>query len=425
MIKWNQSNYIQEFLNLYRHSFSKCSLIQFWSSNQLKQYLSEEHIFSLALNRPAGKGILYGLDHIKTRQSFFNLLPKDVRIKLISKKLSHFNFWLLFEEALGCKVHSSLLYDVLDIGAGHSVYLLKFQNFEYVLKEENLQTHCFMSTLLNDLGWASLKTFHITYKNRAFELTEYAGEYTLEKWLKSLKKPVSKTLLKNLSYHAALGDCIGRGDRHFENYVLKEHSLIPIDFTYLFSEHHEWWVMTYTKAGMNEIGALQSYIHHAESLYQYLDFFLKQYRLMFNSFINHNDLFERLINTYFKDQASREKYANFFKDRLQHPMYAASQCQSYVMGFLTFIKRYAYKQLLQLLVHKHPEVFKYNAYLTMYYQADLNRYSSFFQLDEFNRGYLLDLIEGLAKFYQIDVKAFFKPYDHIDLVLRKKLPYDL
>ena len=50
-----------------------------------------------------------------------------------------------------------------------------------------------MSTLLNDLGWANLKTFHITYKNRAFELTEYAGEYTLEKWLKSLKKPVSKT----------------------------------------------------------------------------------------------------------------------------------------------------------------------------------------------------------------------------------------
>ena len=171
------------------------------------------------------------------------------------------------------------LVDVTDIGAGHSVYLLQFQSASFVIKQEPLETHSFMAQLLQQLGWVSLKSYHLKNDAGAWELTEYAGPYTLEKWLHHLKNPVSDVLVRRLARHSALSDCVGRGDRHFENYVLKGYRLVPIDLSYLFSDHHERWVMTYTKAGMNEMGALQCYFFNPKKLLKAMILFLIKLRM--------------------------------------------------------------------------------------------------------------------------------------------------
>ncbi|MEK9657994.1 MAG: hypothetical protein VW378_06470 [bacterium] len=413
--------YVTAYQKQFACKFTFRSLLSAFSDDYLLSYLKNPSVFSLALHRPPGEGVLYGLEQVEARQSFFNSLSKLQRLSLIKEKLQHVSLWALFSD------HQSLsslcfsdLKDVYDIGAGHSVYLMHFLSGSFVLKQESMHTHCFMTGLLKALGWVYLESYHLKNDRGAWELSEYAGPFTLEKWLYQPYNSVTTMLVERLARHAALGDCIGRGDRHFENYVFKSESLVPIDLCYLFSEYHEKWVMTYTKAGMSELGVIQAFYYEPDKLLDAVSVFFKEYSRVFEDFRSQKQIFLSVIEQYFKQSTNYNRYVSFLEHRLTHPHYLASQCRNYLLGFLIFLKRYTYKQLMQKVVVSSPDVFKNYPLLEMYYQADLNRFSSFFLLDEFERGNLLPLIDSLAKENAVSSVDLFKHCDLLCHMLRSR-----
>eukprot|EP01047_Picozoa_sp_COSAG01_P006063 COSAG01_NODE_216_length_21695_cov_83.368772_1_plen_300_part_00 len=288
---------------------------------------------------------------------------------------------------------------------------MNFKFGSFVLKEEALQTHCFMAALLQALDWPYLNSYHLRNAKGAWEISEYAGPYTLEKWLHQPGYVLSNSLVHSLAKHAALGDCIGRGDRHFENYVMRGKALLPLDLSFLFSAYHEQWVMSYTKSGMGELGCLQLLLNDEQRFFTMFTLFFDVYQQSFSYLQSKQDIFVALIKEHFKDPIQQSQYLSFFRHRVTHPQYLQSQCQSYTSGFQTFLKRFGYKEILAMMVSKDAGVLKLEPLLAMYYQADLNRFSTFFQLDEFDRQYLFPLIDRLAQARNIPIGEILGRYD--------------
>ena len=64
--------------------------------------------FALSLNKEKGKGLLYGADHVRVRQSVFNHLPPPLRNAILQKKCDYF----------AILPHCLSLFDNIDITQG-------------------------------------------------------------------------------------------------------------------------------------------------------------------------------------------------------------------------------------------------------------------------------------------------------------------
>ena len=216
---------------------------------EINRYLADPEIFSLNFRKEAGQGYLYGLALARLRQSFFNQLAVDQRVASGSETFRAHGVW---DWVFDCVGDVGQLADVSDIGMGHSVYRLVFSGGqEWVLKRGDSELPVFFSELLHRLEWPFLRKFGTENESGSWVLSEYKGADELSERLHQ-KKGLSGELCRQLARHACLGDCLGRGDRHFENYVCVDEVLYAVDIAYLFYPENETWVDLYVMGGQSE-----------------------------------------------------------------------------------------------------------------------------------------------------------------------------
>jgi len=361
----------------------------------LIDYITKPTLFSFDLLKEKGKGILYGKAIILLRQSIVNTLPYTIRQHVVGKKLHYYGIIDALSKPLNKNISGYLTIDgIEDIGMTHSVYKLTIEGASYVLKStdtDNLQ--CFL-----DLSHCvELDTFSTHFFNTKFgrwDLSTYLDSDTLSDYLHH--NHPSEGLIRQLGYHAAFGDLIGRGDRHFENYIVSDNQLYAIDLSILFWENNEEWVFKYAKAGMTEFSVMACFMEDSALFQSQLDIFYSAYTEMIYRCRDKQTQLNTIIETYFPEPPLFESRIRFLRDRLTNLHYGRLQMQMYLKSLSIFLKRLPYKKLLQTIGDDHPTIIDNDPLLKMYQLSDRKRWSCFFLLDQFYRGHLLSRIHDSA-----------------------------
>ncbi len=331
-------------------------------------YLTDDSVFSLALKKITGKGILYGPIHAQCRRSLFNGLPKQERVNLLSKKIRYF----------GILDPNFVLTDAEDIGMGHSVYRIETNGVQQVIKREELRHQSFFCELLRVLGWPSFQTRRVENHKGAWEISEYLGDVHLDQFIRDQSLG---DVERQLACHAALGDVMGRGDRHFENYMVYQGNLLPVDISFLFWEGNEQWVQAYVAGGMGEIDAL-------ENQPERLDVFFQNYAKALAEIKSKQKEIEALIISFFGQ-------ADFVNQRLNRiDNFVREHRRLYHDAFQEMLGRRKYKMMLQEIGDVAPDSLDH--WLKMYYLADKGRQSCFFLWETRSKEFK-EKIEVLAK----------------------------
>ncbi|MFA5880301.1 MAG: hypothetical protein WC860_09080 [Candidatus Margulisiibacteriota bacterium] len=365
--------------------------------------------FEFSLNKKKGKNILYGIDHVRLRRDFFNQLPKSIRKKVGLSKLRfsdliphvlHF-----FDFDIKLVDFENYLVDILDLGMAHSIYLLKVkinnQIKGVVIKKKEVDYQMFYTKILTQLGWPSYKTAHYSNDFGNWEFTEFLGAAKSQGILQG-KGAVRDPLLEKLAAHAALGDILGHGDRHLENYIYKRGTLYPIDISFLFWPDNEQWIHSYVLGGVYEFNILAEYQDNPELLKEKIDLFFMIYAKTFAFLIKKKEVILKEIETFFskKDVIQEvERKKNFFLARIDNSQdYIDKQKQMYLTSFLKCLEKSWYKKNLTKLAEEQSALISKNNLLKMYYLANKDRIASFYLSEKQNKNVLL-LIKKLAKRY--------------------------
>jgi len=367
-----------------------------FSLEELQDFLLLPSRFSLNFRKKKGYGILYGLSHARLRQAFFNEISFLDRKEKFCKKL-------LFSELNSFFPSLESLKEVTDIGMGSSVYRLDFPEKSYVLKQRKSSHQKFYTSLLFELGWAGFNT--IVFKSHEyFEISDFVSNHTLRDYFFEIKE--SPSLIIQLAKHAALGDFLGKGDRHFENYVLKEGEIVPIDVSILFWPDNDAWILRYAQGGMTEFSWLNRY--DEDVLIKKAKLFFQIYQETRAFLETKKPLIQQLIKKhYLEDQTL---YLSYLEGVLSDPTHAYRHQQYYIEGIVESLRLESYKQALKQMITQTPAS-QVSDLLKMYHFADEDRASTFFLMQFFNREFLLDQI-----FLQQEANAFEKR-----VVLRNKL----
>lgn len=324
--------------------------------------------FGLSLNKVKGRGILYGPIHCRLRRRLFNRQPLAVRSAIFAEKWIHFGFEAMVRQWKNLRDPIQVV-GVTDIGAAHTVYHVRArsggQEFGFVLKNEHCNHHITYLALLSKLGFPTFSAFHADQ----WEFTDYLGQTTLSSQY-CRRSAFSSEYVRLLAYHAALGDRLGRGDRHMENYMIAG-TIYPIDTQFLFRDDNVQWTQIYTNAGMYEINAIHP--SHLAIFWAYYDMAMAEFTTMkFNALIV--DLYgapgQLWVNTH---------------------IFGESECQiireTYRAGQLCYTNRLPIKYRLQNRVKESSKLLETDPILKMYYWADYGRPSAFF-LAETRDGFL-------------------------------------
>jgi len=367
-----------------------------FSLTDLEDFLLLPSHFSLNFRKKKGQGILYGLSHAKLRQSFFNKISFLDRKEAFLKKL-------LFSELNSFFPSLDTLKEVTDIGMGSSVYRLDFPEKSYVLKQRKSSHQKFYTSLLSELGWASFNT--IVFKsNQYFEISDFVSNHTLRDYFFETQE--SPSLIIQLAKHAALGDFLGKGDRHFENYVLKEGEIVPIDVSILFWPDNDAWILRYAQGGMTEFSWLKRYPE--DVLVEKAKIFFQTYQDTRSFLETKKSLIQELIKQHYPEDQT--VYLDYIERVFLDASHAYRHQQYYIEGIVESLRLESHKQGLKQMITQTPSS-QVSDLLKMYYFADENRASTFFLMQFFNREFLLDEI-----FLQQEANAFEKR-----VVLRNKL----
>ena len=357
----------------------------------VQRYLSDPTVWNFQFKKIPGRGVLYGVSHAVLRRSVLNELPLDQRLSIMGEKFAYFGVLsklnLLFRDEGIC------VRDVLDIGMGHSVYRVDVygadgREMSLVLKQEEWPSQSFFSQLLTVLGLPMSSSDHVMDEKGCWEISLYLGDQTVQDTL--LSEP-SDFLLEQLAMHAALGDVMGRGDRHFENYLVSDGVLYPIDVSFLFWEGNEHWVRKYIAGGMMEMSALA--VYSADMV----DFFFEKYKLMLQRLSGDQAAILGVIRRYFgaKDPDTARKL-RYVTTRLQVVAgYFEAQRALYLEAFSEMQVRQGYKRRLAALVLSRPDVLEEHPFLKMYFLADKDRLSGFYLVED-GREFLFDLLDELC-----------------------------
>jgi hypothetical protein len=402
--------HIYSFLDKFKRiSIPELGFFEFILDDVLLYFIDEKQ-FSFAFKKVKGKGILYGLEHANLRQSLVNGLPHELKVSVLISKLLYYKILskllCLLEEDQLCYLldkseierASSIITDVSDIGMGHSVYMvtLKVGEDEYrkfVVKKEELPNQAFYCRLLSRLGWASFRSMHFEGGKDSWEITEYLGNQVLKDVINNKDIHELEKIEDQLAAHAALGDVLGRGDRHFENYLIHKDNLYPVDISILFWPDNERWIKKYLSGGMCEFSVLAKYGDN-EIVFQGKEkkFFDVYEKTMESLKLNLDVIVEEIIAFYGKNQPDTHKKIAFIKARLNNlEEYVASQKTLYKEGFQEMRNRRGYKKALMQLVEQDMSVINEAPLLKMYYLADKDRDSSFFLIEDCSKDIFADL----------------------------------
>ena len=109
-----------------------------------------------------------------------------------------------------------------------------------------------------ELNWSSFNCVFYSNTFGEWEVSEYLGDLNVNDYL--VKHDSNLDLEASLAKKAALGDILGIGDRHFENYMIRSGDVFSVDVSIMFWPNNEWWSEKYMKAGLYEVATLESNI---------------------------------------------------------------------------------------------------------------------------------------------------------------------
>ncbi|RAP31535.1 hypothetical protein DID78_00855 [Candidatus Marinamargulisbacteria bacterium SCGC AG-343-D04] len=352
---------------------------QTFSEADFQHYLNNDRLFSFAFKKELGKGYLYSIELATQRQLLFNQLPLNQRLDIFKRKCECVGLDHLFDEDLGVGI-LGLLVDVCDIGMGHSVYKCSFSNgLCVVLKSVDTVFPLYYSYCLHQLKWPYLDVQCREFEGKIWMISDYKESVDLNAYLHS-SGLLSEDLVIQLARHACLGDCLGRGDRHFENYIVSESLLYPVDISMLFYPDNEAWVDRYIKGGQSECCILSQYSEFKDCYWNtYVDTFtfLQDFKHVIVESLDH-----------FFSKKECQTFSDFLNTRLGNNKYPAQRRIASEKSFLEFEKRQQYKQQLENFVNKNGVASDLDPLLMMYYRANKDRMTAFFLVDYFERDFL-------------------------------------
>lgn len=332
----------------------------------IEYYYENNTEFSLDLKRSKSELALYGNEHVRLRQAFFNELPQEKRRHLCIEKLKSANIldWVL--SSLECNRED--IVNVTDIGKGRSIYKLEISsNQSYVIKEKANNQQQVFKEIAKQFSMPSPKSFFIKSKELYWELTEFLDEYEVFTEKKD-------ALVSIYATSAAFGDFIELGDRHFENYISSGHQLVAIDVSHLLERDNEHWTKKYIAGGLYESCILQYYIGDEINFNHYVDLFFSVYQQhAANLFHLKNQLegdFDWVSSLNMKWVSSQQF--------VEH-MHAI-----YIPALSEMFDRLTYKSLLRQLVSNNVDLEGFPE-LKMYYLADDSRISTFFRVEDISK----------------------------------------
>lgn len=347
----------------------------------IQNFLTMPDVFALSFNREKGKSILYGLDHVKTRQSLLNQLPQSMVLPLMMEKFSAVGIVDQLEQFSGQRWGE--LSSVKDIGMGHSVYLLSFGVGEgmsqFVLKRKRGPLQVFFCDLLGRLDFVSYPVHYFENEFGTWEISAYLGDDALS--YTDLLLGDTEELELKLARHAAFGDVLGLGDRHFENYLKFGGDLVSLDVTYLFWPDNEAWTERYISGGAYELSLMVKYMHDEVQLQYHLSRFWDTYYETLVMLESRQDIVMDSVGRFFCD-AEASQYRGFVSSRLESvDRYFEQQRHRGSLGLVEMFHRQVYKDILGRLYQTVQRKVFTNDLLKMYYLANLNRFNTFLHLE--------------------------------------------
>lgn len=351
------------------------------TDHDFKTYLSTPEQFEFSLKKLKAKNILYSQAHIKARQDFFNGLPQALRLETLTQKLRAQGLIQCFE--------TQEIQDCKDIGAGHSVYLVTLNSpfkghTQWVIKQEELPNQSLMGDLLRTLGWPSYLSFHHESETFSCEISQYLGHISLWEGLQTATPTQKEKLEHQLAQHAALGDILGRGDRHINNYMINQDvELLPIDISFLFWQGNEDWDRHYIAGGLYEFSMLA--YEPLDTQPKKIEAFFKTYHDTLLELKANQTMLEKQLLTFCAqfNMESADKL-DFIQARLnQIPTYFEAQKTLYLEALQDMKTRLILKGKLEKAIQTTPEILDQNPLLKMYALADHNQPSCFFLLEKY------------------------------------------
>ena len=185
-----------------------------------------------------------------------------------------------------------------------------------------------------------------------------------------------------MAQQACIGDVFGRGDRHFENYIISDNIIYPVDIAYLFWPDNETWVNRYVAGGQSEPCVLRQYPNFEKTYWAV-------YNDTFNYLYENITQIKNIIFSFFPKKVASD-YAVFVCDRLSNKDYVALRKESVNTHLEIYSQRYIFKEKLEKAMDRLNYID--NDLLRMYYYSNLNRSTAFFLIDYFNREDLFQLI---------------------------------
>lgn len=343
------------------------------------EHIISPEIFSLSLNRIDKTKSLYGIEHVRLRQKIWNTLPKNTQIKWFNNKLEFEKIKYQMTRLLGrpSKADPEIV-AVKDIGKAHTIYKLDViqseKAYSYVLKKEWANVQRFFEAVCIIFGKAMIASYPIFTKDKAYTLLNYVPGVPLHKikW----SEIDSEKMIDECAFQAAIGDCLGRGDRHFENYLWAKDNLYPIDITYMFDDKHHHWLYTYTAGGMYEINSVYNLFHTAQDKRDALNVFKQAYVHWFTKIQDRQSELKRLIQAYFPGQF--EQYITYITDAFKK---ADMFLDIYDKGIIEYDTRLKWRKRLEGLISKSPIILEHEPLFKMMHFAHEDRPIAFYKLE--------------------------------------------
>jgi len=357
-----------------------------FSLEQIQFALTDPCILQFRLNKVRGRGILYGVRHAALRRKLANLYPPTERSWLWQKRLTHAGIWPYLTQ------HYAVQNMVIsDIGMGHTVlhcHPPDAPDSGIVLKQEELPHHRLFCHILQALGWANIHSDHTIAQHLGWQITPFIPGETVSEWASLGHSPIHIPVLAKF---AALGDLMGREDRHNENYILGPHGCLPIDTAALYGKHNESWLFKYVSGGLYEISTIAPHLWknpHDQAP-------LKQFLTDYNEC--HDTLcaipLSQLVSNIAAETSPLQSHG-FIAER-QTRAYRNNRSVHYKAALANMLHRMASRNLLDMIWETNPASLNAHPTLKMYALAHESRLATFFLAEE--RPWIFENLSAVAQ----------------------------
>lgn len=306
--------------------------------------------WGVTLKKRRGAGILYGIQHCQIRRSFFNALPLSAQCEWVAPYWDRQGMGERLSRFLGQSVALGDCVAMADIGMGHMVLAIHLNRGQsVVIKPEPYPHQPYYQQLLQVLGCRAIRSQHFL-GDVSIEMSEWVPGTTVCEMIFSRQDMgpwlVSESLIHQLAFHAALGDVIGREDRHLENYIWdsQAQAVVPVDTSVLFGDGNESWVFEYVAGGLAEWAVLAPCVTSATLFEQGKALFRSAYQLAHHQIVQQMGPIQQLTDHYFGESAGWR--SRFIHDRVGVPAYVAAQLARYEHALQEWQRRWQARTVL-------------------------------------------------------------------------------